>query len=121
MVASMSLSLLSHARVVKFTDRLTGLRHAGGSKGASMVQVVRQHHLCPAWLHALGGQPAKLYFFALFTQKKSIEVAFDRYMLAELLQYAMSWLHVMPHVDSAPNYMAVNRVLLQTICQRCHS
>lgn len=45
-----------------------------------------------------------------------IQVAFDRYMLAELPKYAMSWLHVMPHVDSAPNDMALNGVLLQATC-----
>lgn len=49
------------------------------------------------------------------------KVAFDRYMLAELPQYTMSWLHVMPHVGSAPDYMAVNRVLLQAIRQQCRS
>ena len=105
---------LSRGRMVEFVEHLAKLGLATDKKGVSMVLDVYQHHgdvvyVPPGHMHQVENL------------QNCTKVAFDRYKVEELSQYAMSWMHVAPHLDMVPDYMAANRVVLQAICQRCHS
>ena len=103
---------LSHGRMTDFIDHLAEIGCAEDSKGVSvgvsMIQVVHQYHgnkvcVLPGHMHQVENLQG------------CTKVDCDRYMLAELSQCAMSWLRSMPHVDSVPDCMAVNKALLYAI------
>lgn len=91
---------LRRGRVMDCIDHLADLGRATDSKGVSMVQVVHQYqgNVPPGHQHQVENLQG------------CTKVDFNRYMLAELSQCAMSWIHVMPHVDGVPDSVAVNKV-----------